>query len=807
MGHPGFLARRAGVAVALAAAILPAGRAAAPADPEPLTVYSVDVGLLPFCLDGSFPLTVELSGGSLPGTLVVTTDARGRLSGTWTTASGAFEASGSAKFEDGAGALKLVLRRPGERISLKGSLDVPGFTGTAIGKGTLAPGNNTFTLLTAGAPSGSAHIDAVLPPENGGTLKGTATAALCGDPVTMKAVRRAGSSFRLTLAGGGVAWKGSGPAGASPGDATVAWTAKGWGGKVSGAGLELAAVPPPSNLAYADPSPTYEAEEPAVPNLPAASGAPATAWSVAPPLPAGLVLDPATGVLSGTPAAPAAAAVYTVTAGNLAGSTTATLDLGVRINRAYSFAPEANALSDADLSHFLSRTHFGIRRAELDAVKAAGLPAYLDDILVFTSGTPVETAAFAELVNATDPPGLEGGFPSGAQLSRWWTRIMLDTDRPFQEVMAFFWHDHMPTSYDVLDVSYSYFFYEYVNILRHQGAGNLRNLLLSTSRSQSMLVYLDSVYNNKYSPNENFAREFWELFTLGVDNGYDQADIVQAAKAFTGYRFRYDAATGRYYVAFDQGLHDVGTKNIFGTIIPAGTVGDDYASVVDITLANRPVAEFITRKIFEFFCYENPPQALVDAMAADLRASGYELKPFLKDLFLSEAFFSKRSRAGRVKNPVEYTVGLMRSTGLKLTVANTANWLAALGQRPGQPPTVNGWPLGALWYSAAAMVNRTNLSYAVVGDVTRQNGAGMNIANVLPPAPTAQQVLDTVSGLMGVPLSDSEEAALLAYLNTVRQSDGTIVASPFNGASQAHLDERARGLVYILAQHPSFQVK
>jgi hypothetical protein len=107
------------------------------------------------------------------------------------------------------------------------------------------------------------------------------------------------------------------------------------------------------------------------------------------------------------------------------------------------------------------------------------------------------------------------------------------------------------------------------------------------------------------------------------------------------------------------------------------------------------------------------------------------------------------------------------------------------------------------------MVNRTNFAYAVVGDVTRQNGLGMNVSNILPPpgSRTDQACLDAVAGLLRVDLTDAEEADLLAYMNTARQADGTVVASPFDGNSQAHLDERVRGIVYILAQHPGFQVK
>ena len=632
-----------------------------------------------------------------------------------------------------------------------------------------------------------------------------------GDPLPMQSILRRGSTLRLSLRSGGFRWDGYGPPGAEPDSGTMTWTARGWGGKVSGTGMDLAVVPPPSGLAYSDPAPVYEAEEPAAPDVPTAGGGPVKSWSVDPALPAGLSLDPATGVLSGTAAAPDAAEAYTVTATNLAGSATTTLTVGVRIHRAYSFLPEARVLTDDDYRHFLSRTHFGVKASELAAVKAAGLPAYLDDMLTFPTGTTaVESAAFAELVNpSTDPPGLEGGFPNGYQMSRWWARIMMETDRPFQEVMAFFWHDHMPVSYDVLGAGYTHFWVGYANLLRHRGAGNLRDLLLDVALDPAMLVYLDGYANNKYSPNENFAREFWELFTLGVDNGYTQEDIVQAARAFTGYRLRLNGTTGQYYTEFSTALHDAGSKTFLGTTIPGQNLTDDYGKVVDTTLANRPVAEFVVKKIFEHFCYEGPPQALVDDMAKALRDAGWELKPFLKDLFRSEAFLSRRSKAGRVKSPVEYAMGFIRSTGLRITVPNLDYFATLLDQRPGQPPTVNGWPTGTLWYSAASMVNRTNFAYFTVGDTARQRSAGIEVADILPPVPqrTDQAVLDALSDLLRVPLTAAEEQALLYYLNTSRQPDGSVIDSPFVGSNQAHLDERVRGLLYILAQHPSYQVK
>jgi hypothetical protein len=795
-------------AALLAGAAAPAARAADPV-PEPKVVYEVDVLVAPVCLDGAYPLSLELSGGqTAAGTLDVTTSPKGKVTGTWTTNGLPLAATGSVRFEPGVGKLKLTLKGAGEWIRLTGDLYPVGFSGVAVGRGFIAPGDNNFTLFTATAPPGLMHVEAVLEP-GGGRIKGTAEATLAGDPVPLKATRTLGQSMKLSCRGGGVEWKGSGPPGSVPGDATVAWSARGWGGRVSGSGLPISAVPPPSDLAYADPAPVFEAEEVSVPDAPTVGGGPVRTWTVSPALPAGLLLDPDTGVIWGTPGAPAAAADYEVTAANLAGSTSANVNLGVRGNRAYSFVPDPRTLTDDDYRLFLGRTHFGVKGSELAALKAAGLSAYIDDMLVFQSGTPVETAAFQELVNPSDPPGLEGGFPNGYQMSRWWQRIMMETDRPFQEVMAFFWHDHMPTSYDVLGGGYTHFWVEYANLLRHQGAGNFRDLMLAMARNQAMLVYLDGVYNSRFSPNENFAREFWELFTLGVDDGYTQADIVQSARAFTGYRFRYDNATGRYSVEFDPFLHDTGTKTFFGVTIPGNPSGDDYAAVVDVTLAQRPVDRFITKKIFEYFCYADPPQSLVDTMAAQLRGDAWDLKPFLKSLFRSEAFYSNRSRQGRAKHAVEYLVGLMRSTGLRLSPPVVDYFQTILGQRPGEPPTVNGWPLGTLWFSAASMVNRTNAAWYVVYDRVNQAAAGINVADILPPVPqrTAPAVLDAVSGLMRVKLTDLEKLALLDYLNTSRQADGTIVASPFDGSSQAMLDERVRGLIYVLAQHPEFQVK
>lgn len=793
------------VALALAAP------AALSQDADPNQVYEFETVMAPVCLDGEFPLRLELIGGYHEGTLTITTSDRGRLSGSYEVDGTTLEVSGTVKYRPDGHTVKMTAKEGANRLTFRGTLENGDFAGVVTGKGPLAPGNNTFTMTLSSAGPTVATVAVVFPPDAAEKASGEGTLDVCGPRRTIAASRTAstGKGFRLSLRSGAWRWTGEGTWTGGGGPVTVSWTAKGFGAQVSGAGLGLSLVAPPAIVAYADPDPFLEAEEVAAANGPTLSGGPARTWTVDPALPTGLVLDPDTGVIAGTPALPAAAATYTVTAANLAGSDSYGIDLSIRGNRAYSFAVEQRTLTDADYRHFLVRTHFGVKGLELASLKAAGIDAYLDDALTMQSGTALETAAFQELVNADDPPGYEGMFPNGNQLSRYWVRMMVDTDRPMQEALAFFWHDHMPVAWDVLGGGYTHFMTNHIDLYRHSATGNFRDFLLAMARDPAMLIYLSGYQNNRFAPNENFAREFWELFTLGVDNGYTQDDIVQAAKAFTGWRLRYNDVTGLYYFEFSTSLHDTGSKTFFGATIPGQNVTDDYAAVVDISLANRPVAEFLTRKIFEYFCYEDPPQALVDTMAASLRDGNWELKPFFKDLFRSEAFFSSRSRAPRVKGALEYEIGLVRSTGLKLTVGLTDSYLNLLGHRPGLPPTVNGWPLGTLWYSADAMVNRTNMAYSMVGDTARQRNNGIEVAAILPPVAerTDDAVLDTLEGLLRVSLTDAERTALLDYLNTTRATNGTISPSPFDGSSQAQLDERVRGLIYILAQHPSFHVK
>jgi uncharacterized protein (DUF1800 family) len=316
------------------------------------------------------------------------------------------------------------------------------------------------------------------------------------------------------------------------------------------------------------------------------------------------------------------------------------------------------------------------------------------------------------------------------------------------------------------------------------------------AKSGAMLKYLNGNVSVAGSPNENFAREFWELFTLGVDRDYTQADVVEASRAWTGYKFVTNPSTHLVDAVPDETRHDAGAKTILGQAVAPGlTTDEEFRKVVDITVDHGHVAEFVTARIFEHFGFENPSPALVAAMASNLRQGGYELAPFLKALFRSEAFFSAAARGALVKSPVDFTVGFVHATGLKPAAASYQTLLAALGQSPTEPPSVNGWPQGAAWFSGQNMADRANFLDACITETV-----ATPIDAILPPAGqrTDAQIVDALVSVLGPTLRDDERQRCIDHLN----SNG-----PFDGTSQAQIDDRVRGLLYVLAQLPSYQVR
>jgi uncharacterized protein (DUF1800 family) len=459
--------------------------------------------------------------------------------------------------------------------------------------------------------------------------------------------------------------------------------------------------------------------------------------------------------------------------------------------------------SDEDLDHLLLRTHFGIDPAARAQAQAMGLPAFVDAMLAFptTGQSAAEAAAFALLVDPADPPGLEGQFPSTSDITDWWLYLMLRSEQPFQERLALFWHDHFAISYAVLAAEERHMMVAYLEKLRRLGRGNFRTLVLELARDSAMLEWLDGASNVKVEPNENFAREFFELFTVGADRGYDEVDIQEAARAFTGYRNRLNATTNLRYHEFDSTRKDVGAKVLFGDVVlfSNGLVADDYQLVVDATFTHLDVAGWLAEKLLLEFVTDTPDAALIASLARVIRDADYEMVPVLRTLFRSRAFHA--SKRAMIRMPVDFGVGLARATGLQVDPAAMRAELASLAQVPGSPPSVFGWPQGSEWLSAAGMVERANLARRLIGERTYQTNNGFAVT--MPAGtPDAAAVVDHMAARLAIRLEASERTTLITYLDSNVSGTGTVTADPFDPANATDVSNRVRGLVYILANHP-----
>lgn len=464
------------------------------------------------------------------------------------------------------------------------------------------------------------------------------------------------------------------------------------------------------------------------------------------------------------------------------------------------------SVSEADIIHFLNRTHFGFNPADLATVQAQGYTAYVDWMLSMPTQTSVINAATSAEISDMNYPGL-------TELLRWWVYIMNRTANPFQEVLAMFWHDHFATSVDAIDLTATHWVWDHIDLWRSHTTGNFGDILYRMATDQLMLVWLNGVDSTVTAPNENFAREFWELFSLGADNGYTQQDIEQAARSFTGYRsvFWNDAFGSGFHsrrVVWENNRHDNGTKTILGRTV-TGNGQQEYRDIVDLTLDARGmhVARFICRKLWEYFVYRNPGSIVINDLAQGFVASGFDLKALYRRILLSKAFFSAKAREPLIKNVLEHHVGYMRATGLFINSQRIDFSLRRCGQEPTRPPTVNGWPKHTGWLSSQQMLERANFLRDCNVYYTDPPQSGWSAGALLPPGVTTdQQVVDYLARLMQVQLTPDQRADAITYINSDRNSGG-VISQPWDVNNATQRDKKIRGLLYIYGLHATYQLK
>lgn len=288
--------------------------------------------------------------------------------------------------------------------------------------------------------------------------------------------------------------------------------------------------------------------------------------------------------------------------------------------------------------------------------------------------------------------------------AQWWAERMLVTPRPLQENLALFWHNHFATSQEKV-MSYGFMLGQ-IEMLRQRANRNLRDLLIGVAQDPAMLIWLDNKDNVKGKPNENFAREVMELFSMGEGQGYTEQDIREMARAFTGWTLTGDETVehpGQF--VDDPAKHDDGVKSFLGV---TGTFNGYDA--IEIILRQPTPALFISKKLYRYFVREEISPELNEKLAGLLRDSEYELRPLLKTIFLSRDFYSPQSYGVQVKSPVALLVSTYRKMGFKSIpgIPDFNETTTTLGQTLFFPPNVAGWAGGRTWINPATLLARCN---------------------------------------------------------------------------------------------------
>jgi len=384
-------------------------------------------------------------------------------------------------------------------------------------------------------------------------------------------------------------------------------------------------------------------------------------------------------------------------------------------------------MAPADVRHLLTRTGFAPSPAEVAPWVGMSAQAAVDKLLAdarrdqplhpapaFTRD-PIQTPYGKLPDDEARKAAQRQARAETIELAAWWLQEMRESPAPLAERMTLFWHNHFATSMQKVRQPQGMYFQH--QLFRQQALGSFRDLLHGVARDPAMLIYLDGAANRAKAPNENFAREVMELFTLG-EGRYGERDIKEAARAFSGWTVDREAWRSQ----FRPRLHDDGPKTLLGR-----TGRFDADGALDVMLEQPAAARFITGKLWREFVSPVPNPATVDRIAQRFRASGWRIDAALRELLLSDEFWAPESRAALIKSPVELTVGTLRQFDIQL---DSALPLVAVSARLGQslfaPPNVKGWPGYTDWINSTSLLDRKRFTERLFRALEMGNDGAMS---------------------------------------------------------------------------------
>jgi uncharacterized protein (DUF1800 family) len=464
-------------------------------------------------------------------------------------------------------------------------------------------------------------------------------------------------------------------------------------------------------------------------------------------------------------------------------------------------------------AHLLRRAGFGGSAAEIETFaslsREAAADRLLDDDGVDNSVLDARLASFVldETEEATRGRVLE-------DMQRWWLSRMAYSAHPLEERMTLIWHGLLTSQVTRLDATRVHWLLRQNALFRQQALGVYDDLVQAVSKDPAMMAYLDTISSDRRHPNENYARELMELFTMGIGN-YTEADVREAARAFTGWRVTptptptaaqtaglsaAEVERLRLRMAYgfdpdfrlDASQHDTGSKTFLGQ-----TGAWDGEDIVRIIMAQPATGRFIATRLFRELAYEDPAAETVDRLVDVWNRSGHSVRAVVRAILVSDEFNSERAYRGKVRGPVEFVVGLFRGLELDGTFAfaatgggrparNGAQFYVAMGQLLFEPPGVAGWETGEAWLSSGRLIARAN----VADQVFFPHGQPLAIPVLAEVADSPAALLDAVlARLVDGQMGDDARASILAHLETI--ADPT---------------ERAATAAYLVACSPEYQL-
>lgn len=515
--------------------------------------------------------------------------------------------------------------------------------------------------------------------------------------------------------------------------------------------------------------------------------------------------------------------------------------------------PYSGAWTKNEITHLLKRTLFGASIADIRYFSGKTMQEAVDELLNPTAPLPTpplkeydvtgtatpdnDVATGTTWVNSVNNDGTIQGRRR-ASLKKWWIGCMLQQDRSIREKMTLFWHNHFAV--ETVDVGQANLLYKYVNLLRTQSLGNFKQLVRSITLDPAMLYYLNGRLNTATAPDENYARELQELFTLGKENepNYTEADVKAAARILTGWRV--DVNQPSFPAYFTASRHDAGNKTFSSFYSNKVITGRNTANAGDVELdellnmifsKSAEVSRFMVTKLYRFFVYHEIDAAteanVIEPLALILRNNNWEIKPVLATLLQSEHFYDVLNQGCIIKSPLDHAIGMCREWNVIFPQAVSEfsdaygmwNYIMTIAsnhqQNIGDPPSVSGWPayyqvpqFDELWINTDTLPKRNQFSDLMIGNGYTRNGKKI-VIDAIAYAKTLQNpgnpnllIEELMDHLFRIPVSQQTKDQLKKdFLLTGQAQDyywtdawNAYLASPATTALFNTVNTRLRGL-------------